>query len=304
MAIMNYITPGITKIDFEDSLFVLTDVGRDYTKDVQAFIESRGGIVKGAVTKATNYLIYGDGEEETTKYKKALELINDNGLEINVLPLSLFCIDSRGQGLVEFGMYPFDEDGTQKPIKWSVLKKDAKRALLISSYGLNNKSFRGKLEGVTLMEAYHSKNKHKREGVTWETCALRKWLNEEFYNTAFSEDEKKRICTTKVKNADHSKYHTPGGCDTEDRIFLLSIREVKKYLPTEMERRIVPTPYAVKQGAQISEWYKTCWWWLRSPGEYPVDAVDVQCDGIINNEGSDVDLYSLAVCPALWVELE
>ena len=70
-----------------------------------------------------------------------------------------------------------------------------------------------------------------------------------------------------------------------------------------MERRIVPTPYAVKQGAQISEWYKTCWWWLRSPGEYPVDAVDVQCDGIINNEGSDVDLYSLAVCPAMWVDL-
>ena len=67
MAVMDYVTPGISKIDFEDSLFVLTEVGRDNTKEVQAEIESRGGIVKGSVTGTTNYLIYGDGEEETAK---------------------------------------------------------------------------------------------------------------------------------------------------------------------------------------------------------------------------------------------
>jgi NAD-dependent DNA ligase len=69
---MHYETPGIEKIDFEDSLFVTTELDKDTNKTVKEYIESRGGIIKGSVTKSTNYLIYKEGEEETTKYKKAL----------------------------------------------------------------------------------------------------------------------------------------------------------------------------------------------------------------------------------------
>ena len=285
MAAMNYITPGISKIDFEDSLFVLTDVGRDNTKDVQALIESRGGIVKGSVTKATNYLIYGDGAEETTKYKKALELINDKGLEINVLPLSLFLAASRGQGLVEFGGYPFEVDGTQRSIQWVILKQDKKKSLLLSAYGLDAKPYNDEWKDIT-----------------WEDCTLRKWLNEEFFNSAFNAEEQQRIITTKLKNTDNPKYNTPGGNDTEDKVFLLSIDEAEKYLPTNLQRQVAPTPYAVKQGAGC--WNNNCWWWLRSPGGDPYGAANVYDDGSIDDDGGSVDIDGDAVCPALWVELE
>ena len=231
MSMMTYITPGIRKIDFQDSLFVLTEVGRDNTKDVQNLIEKRGGIVKGSVTKSTNYLIYGDREEETAKYKKVLELINNEGLKINVLPLRLFRVVSRGLGLIEFGKYPFDADGSQRAIQWTVLKQDKKRALLLSAYGLEAKKYNENLEDVT-----------------WSTCTLRKWLNEDFYKVAFTEEEKRRIQLTKVLNKDNQKYKTFGGDDTEDKLFLLSRSEAKRYLSTNFERLGVPSPYASIQG--------------------------------------------------------
>ncbi len=286
MAFMNYETPGITKIEFEDSLFVTTELDMDTNKEVKEYIESRGGIIKSSVTKGTNYLIYKEGEEETTKYQKALKLVQEKGLEINILPLSLFNILSKGKDVLSFGAYPFDADGTKWPIKWLVLKRKGKKALLLSAYGLDAKRY-----------------SEKWEDVTWETCTLRKWLNEEFYQAAFSDEEKKQIELTNNKNADNPNYHTPGGSDTEDKIFLLSIDEVKESLAEKFDRKTAPTPYAVKQGA-INGYNGNCCWWLRSPGNRARNAVDVGIDGGIDDLGSFINYDRSAVCPALWVDLE
>ena len=378
MAVMNYETQNITKIKFEDSLFVTTELDKDTNKEVKEYIESRGGIVKSSVTKGTNYLIYRDGEEETAKYKKALELVQEKGLEINILPfqsfetliamtyripgitklsiegkqyvitgfdpsenkeiqeyiasrggiikysvtkstnyliykggeweteeylsalnlaqekkseitilpLNSFTTLCKGKGIVEFGSYPFEADGAKHPIKWAVLKREGNKALLLSVYGLEAKPYNEKLEEVT-----------------WETCTLRKWLNENFYQDAFSDEEKKRIQLTSNKNADNPSYHRPGGNDTEDKVFLLSIDEVKEYLAEALERRTAPTPYAIKQGAD-TRYNSNCWWWLRSPGGGANDAAGVDRDGNIHDLGNLVFFDRNAVCPALWVNLE
>ena len=284
MAIMNYETPDIKKIEFEDNLFVTTELDRyDESPYVREYIESRGGIIKNSVTKGTNYLIYQDGAEETTKYKKALELVQEKGLEINILPLSMFKFLCKGKKIVEFGSYPFEADGTKQPIKWAVLKQEGNKALLLSAYGLDAKPY------------------DKEGGETWENCTLRKWLNEDFYNIAFSDEEKKRIHLTAVRNAYKPTYGKPGN-DTEDRIFLLSIEEAKRYL-TKIGRETRPTPYAVKQGAfeslsGITEW------WLRSPGRNTGFTARVNHGGGVDDFGSYVDLRNDAVCPALWIDLE
>lgn len=285
MSAMAYITPGLTKIDFEDNLFVTTELDKDTNKEVKEYIESKGGIIKSSVTKGTNYLIYKDGEEETTKYKKALELVQEKGLEITILPLSLFATLCKGEGVVEFGSYPFGADDAKQPIIWAVLKRDGNKALLLSAYGLDCKPYNENLKKVT-----------------WETCTLRKWLNEDFYHAAFTDEEKRQILLTKIENADNPEYQAPGGNDTEDKIFLLSIDEVKEYLAEAYERKTAPTPYAVKQGAY--RYNGNCWWCLRSPGLYANRAADVNRVGLIESDGGDVDIDFAAVCPALWVNLE
>ena len=286
MAVMNYETPGLTEIDFEDSLFVTTELNKNENAEVKGYIEERGGVIKSSVTKTTNYLIYKDGEEETTKYKKALELVNEKGLEINILPLSLLMILRKGIGTIEFGSYPYEADGTKKPIKWIILKKEKNKALLLSAFGIDAKPYN---------EEY--------EDVTWETCALRKWLNEDFLDAAFTEEEKERIILTKVKNPDNPRYKTTGGNDTDDKVFLLSLNEARQLLQTDMQRMTSATPYAKKQGAYV--WYNgNSWWWLRSPGYYSCSAARVGNDGDVDGSGNTVHVSNDAVCPALWIDLE
>jgi hypothetical protein len=64
--------------------------------------------------------------------------------------------------------------------------------------------------------------------ITWADCAVRSYLNHDFYHT-FRPDEQARILPVTNRNADNPWFRTPGGRDTVDRIFLLSLEEVCTY---------------------------------------------------------------------------
>lgn len=83
---------------------------------------------------------------------------------------------------------------------------------------------------LLLTEKVIEKRPYHREEceITWETCDLRKYLNEDFYNS-FSESDKARIMDTTVVTNDNPWYGTRGGNPTVDKIFLLSIEEVVQY---------------------------------------------------------------------------
>lgn len=114
--------------------------------------------------------------------------------------------------------------------------------------------------------------------VTWETCTLRQWLNNDFYNE-FSEEEKAYIAKTKLSNPDNAEYGTDGGNDTEDYIYLLSIDEAESL--SEDIRAI------------------GSWWWLRSPGYDLSRAAGVRSGGSLITGGAIVYDVSGAVRPAL-----
>ena len=147
-------------------------------------------------------------------------------------------------------------------------------------------------------------NDAKYEEVTWETCALRKWLNSSFINSAFSSEEKAKIPTVTVSADKNPKYSTDPGNATQDQVFLLSIAEAEKYFSSNSARRCTPTEYAIANGAE-----RSCLWWLRSPGKYSEHAADVQSGGDIYYAGylyRTISAYDgdLAVRPAMWISLE
>lgn len=143
---------------------------------------------------------------------------------------------------VTLGKYEQDnnaQNGTEA-IEWIVLETKDNTALVISKYVLDCQPF----------------NKGFAE-CTWETSTVRKWLNSDFYNAAFSESEQARILTTFVTDVnpeltpegDSSTGETDEGegeneetseevteeqapevTGTEDKIFLLSDFELTKYL--------------------------------------------------------------------------
>ena len=187
---------------------------------------------------------------------------------------------------IEFGNYPQDKDGTEKPIEWIVMKKEGNQVLLLSKYVLDAKSY--------------------NEGwgdVTWEISDIRQWLNNEFYTTAFNKAEKAKIQTSLIKNEDNSEYGTSGGNDTEDKVFLLSEKEADTLFSDEEERIAKATEYAEKSGVYVNE-EKSVLWWLRSPGEGSNYAVAVTDDGWFDERGDDVDDSRDGVRPALHLNLQ
>ena len=187
---------------------------------------------------------------------------------------------------IEFGNYPQDKDGTEKPIEWIVMKKEGNQILLLSKYVLDAKPY----------------NK-EWEDVTWETSDIRQWLNNEFYTTAFNKAEKAKIQTSLIKNEDNSKYGTNGGNDTEDKVFLLSEKETETLFSNKEERIAKATEYATKSGVYVNE-EKAAWWWLRSPGDNSKNAAEVWNYGWVGRSGDDVDCSNDGVRPALHLNLQ
>lgn len=141
------------------------------------------------------------------------------------------------------------------------------------------------------------------ENVTWETCTLRKWLNNDFINTAFSADEKIMIPTVTVSADENPKYSANPGNATQDQVFLLSITEANKYFNSNGAGQCEPTDYAVANGAFEFD-SGNCCWWLRSHGSSQNAAALGRFDGYIHNGGDRVNDGIYAVRPALWVNLE
>jgi len=198
---------------------------------------------------------------------------------------------------IKFGKYEQDNDfyNGSEEIEWKVLAIKDGRALIISKYGLEAKAYD---DGTT--------------AVTWENCKLREWLNLDFYNLAFDEEEKTRIPVVTVTDYENPEHGTDPGNSTNDKVFLLSINEAKKYFSSDDDRQCKPTVYAEAQGVWIpgedDEHPDKCWWWLRSPGDRPRGdeiglAATVNRGGWINYYGNGVEKAIIAVRPAIWIEL-
>lgn len=199
-----------------------------------------------------------------------------------------------------YGSYEQDNNKSngKEPIEWEIICVEDGKALIISKYGLDVKIY----------------DTHKN-GSTWETCSLRSWLNNEFLNDNFSDSEKKKIIKTIVTADDNEKFEIRGGNDTEDKIFLLSIKEVEQYLTTESSRECIPTEYAktvsdlfFDNNDDGKDDYECCAWWLRTVGDYnnyasciwPEDA-----EGGHYHEIADVAVTDdyCALRPAMWIDI-
>lgn len=188
---------------------------------------------------------------------------------------------------IKFGAYEQDNNTSngKEYIQWQVLAKEGNRILVISKYALDS-------------QPYNT----TRSDVTWKTCTLRRWLNNDFINAAFSAEEKAIIPTVTVSSDKNPEYSTNPGNATQDQVFLLSITEAKKYFSSDSARQCEPTDFAVAKGARKSD-NGNCPWWLRSPGCFQVNAAGVNHGGYVGVYGQYVDYDLDAVRPALWIDL-
>ncbi len=129
---------------------------------------------------------------------------------------------------VFFGHYEQDNDlnNGPEPIEWRVLTAKGDKMLLISEFIL---------DALPFNEA--------DSGNTWDTCSLRRWLNRDFIDTAFTNEEANGICLTELVPDSNSRlsqrsFEVPfpksdakqgildDSKNSEDYVFLLSELEV------------------------------------------------------------------------------
>lgn len=199
--------------------------------------------------------------------------------------------DTNGDGVA-------DQNDEKEPIKWRVLSVDGDDAFLLADQNLDCQPYN---------ENY--------AGVTWETCTLRQWLNNNFYQNAFDSSEQSAIRTTTVVNEEYNPtYVTYGGNNTSDKVYLLSIGEsrntvfgfydgiddINNYNKTRESKN---TEYTKGYGNYTETETGTGQWWLRSPGLTLWEASFVRGNRALYITHGKVNDAEYVVRPALHLNL-
>ena len=194
---------------------------------------------------------------------------------------------------IYFGNYYQSNSSTKEPIKWRVLSVNGNDAFLLADQNLDAKPYN-----------------EEDTDVTWATCTLRTWLNGTFLNTAFTSAEQTAIKNTTVVNEDNPYYGTEGGVNTTDKVYLLSIAEAgntaygfNSEFSTKSETRVATNTAYVAGKDGMRAVGRASYWWLRSPGGGSIYASSVFYDGLGLIGGNDVNCDSIAVRPALHLNL-
>lgn len=165
-----------------------------------------------------------------------------------------------------------------EPLKWRVL--DASTGLVICDSAIDSQPYNNYI--LYADDYWWGDSDKKHYASNWEYSSLRAWLNNEFYNTAFSKMQQDRI-----KEMTRENKSTYDSNPTSDKITLLSYDEVlnknygfsPSYSTNDTARQRKGTDYAKCQGLYVSSSYGgTSWWWLLSPSSYYY-APEVDYDG-------------------------
>jgi len=181
--------------------------------------------------------------------------------------------------VIQFGNY------NEEPIEWRVLEKQDDKMLIIAEHVIADKKYYSVLDEIT-----------------WDKSDLRKWLNDEFLNEAFTKEEQQRIILSILKNDPNPVCGTSGGDATQDKIFCISEEDVKKYFKNDKDRICTPTEPVIKSGFLVKE-KNACHWWLRSPGRTNLMAASVFPNGMVFGFGMAVNWGSIGVRPAMWISI-
>lgn len=185
-----------------------------------------------------------------------------------------------------FGAWEQDGDTANgaEPLSWRVLTVEDGRALIIT-------------EKIIDAVQYDRMSR----SMDWENSNLRRWMNGDFLDGAFSAEEQARIAESHLINADNPDYGIEGGADTTDRVFALSLEEAARTMGGKNVAAPI-TRWARKHGALIGLETETGWWWLRSPGFSTEFASVVTGRGELFSIGVYVNNADIGVRPALWLD--
>lgn len=192
-----------------------------------------------------------------------------------------------------------DEWFMVEPIKWRVLEEFDGYVKVVSTVILDwsryytNECYRI-IDGVSV-----APNNYKYS-------TLRQFLNNDFYNTAFTRTQQNAILITDVDNSEDTTWKSPNpyACEnTQDKVFALSLKEARnsEYFADNAERQLKVTDYAIANGVPFTIDTYDSIWWLRSPFHYDSYSVFNVHGGVPSNAAVNEVNFGLGVAPAMQI---
>ncbi len=196
-----------------------------------------------------------------------------------------------------------------EPINWRILDPDA--GLIMCETIVDAQPYSNTIyykNGTDTFYGYFNDSFYTNYASDYVTSSIRQWLNEDFYNTAFSSGEKKEISTTVINNADYytsideSDYGMFYVKSISDKIFLLSYSDTNNIsygfssndVTEDSARKAQGCDYAKCQGLGEVGGYSS--WFLCTPSS-SLYSYGVYCYG---NSNVDLDVGSThGIRPAL-----
>ena len=184
-----------------------------------------------------------------------------------------------------------------EPLTWRVL--DASTGLILCDSIIDSQAFQnvvwknGNEFYIAVNSTYYANNSTK--------SSISHWLNNDFYETAFSASQKNNIKTTTVTytaySSDYSQYNS---VMADRKMFLLSYDEAQSSsygLSSTSARTANGTDYAKCQGLEVNSHTRLSNWRLRSAGSNSYSACCVCYDGDLG-DGSYVNFTNSGIRPA------
>ena len=204
-----------------------------------------------------------------------------------------------------------------EPISWIVLNPDT--GLLICETILDSQPFSNTVyKAEVINPKFYNDNEFKNFANNYETSSIRQWLNNDFYNVAFSEEEKGIVETVTLNNCSYetltgmSGYEILDGNETDDNVFLLSYNEVidsnngfdSNYEADDILRQSKGSDYAKCQGLAVNtnseDKYEDNSFWLLRTGCVTFYCSTIGYDGTVGT-GTSVNTTTVGIRPALII---
>ena len=197
---------------------------------------------------------------------------------------------SNGEKIYSNSTYYFKIE----PIKWRILNENENKAVVIC-------------DSIIMNEWYDASS------CNYQESDIRAWLNNDFINTAFTEEQQQRIFTTTVDNSVEStgyESNTHACENTQDKIYLPSYVDVTNAdygfdadnLTKDDARKLFTTDYVRAMGVDVdSDGYAS--WWLRSPHNKGTEYVRY-----VSHVGQTLNYYTVSyfgygIVPIMTIQL-
>lgn len=180
-----------------------------------------------------------------------------------------------------------------EPIKWRILNPET--GFVVSELVLDSQPFSVMCNMEMVSGIYYNSSELTTYANDYKTSDIVKWLNNSFFNDAFTNNDKTNI----FSSISHNSALT-------EKLFLLSLDEIKnKYGFVSSEKIVgIATGYAKIQGVEISDYKKSnCSWWLRSHNEGDTGHANIILSDGVNYNIKYTNYTSVGVRPAMLINL-